>query len=75
MEWLRQKLCMHQKKMIFLLSNAFFILFLDIKDLIVFRIKEHCNLADLKISCELDQKGDVFEITVKSDYSSFFDSL
>ena len=38
-------------------------------------IYKHCDLADSKISCELAQKGDVFEITVKSDYPSFFVSF
>ena len=38
-------------------------------------IYKHCELADSKISCELSQKDDVFEITVKSDYPAFFVSF
>ena len=36
---------------------------------------KHCDLADAKISCELEQKENVFEITVKADYPAFFVSF
>ena len=38
-------------------------------------IYKHCDLADAKISCELEQKNKKFEITVKSDYPAFFVSF
>ena len=37
---------------------------------------KHCDLADAKISCELEKnKENVFEITVKADYPAFFVSF
>jgi beta-mannosidase len=36
---------------------------------------KHCDLADAKISCELKEKDENFEITIKSDYPAFFVSF
>ena len=38
-------------------------------------IYKHCDLADAKISSEIEEKGDTFEVTVKSDFPAFFVSF